>query len=319
MAYQKPKDHSKQTLKKEIAKSKQSGGKLDDRYSVAALRKNASTGGGEPIPKGQKMTTEKRVKQPRDPVTQQFTYNADADWELEYSSRGKGIPLAARRLGINADAFKYEGNKAAISDKVWLTLDGKDIDKEAVIDAFRYYSEEAKDYITEEGTAFSEGYGRKRGRVSAKEKKEMGEKQFRLSKDLGNVNAGKAQQSMNEQAKKYARTNLNAKLVKATISPEKLAKNKAFNEKAKNQYKLFQPKPKTQPKPQTQPNPQPQPQPEEEPENEGLDYSQAKADPAKFYQENKEQVDAEAKEFNEVTGLNLTAEEFIDTVINSMN
>lgn len=48
------------------------------------------TGGGQPIPAGHKMTTEKRDDQPRDPKTHQFESNAIAGLPTKYPSRGKG-------------------------------------------------------------------------------------------------------------------------------------------------------------------------------------------------------------------------------------
>lgn len=79
------------------------------KYSTEYLRSHMSTGGGEPIPKGEKWTHEKRTLQPRDPDTGQFGWNSDAGLNRKYprgESRAKGIPLSVRRLNFNNGVLK---------------------------------------------------------------------------------------------------------------------------------------------------------------------------------------------------------------------
>lgn len=65
-----------------------------------------ATGGGEPIPKGQKRTTQKRVMQPRDEFGQ-FTYNAANKKELKYGpSRGTTIPPYLRTKKLHSESGK---------------------------------------------------------------------------------------------------------------------------------------------------------------------------------------------------------------------
>ena len=79
------------------------------KHAIETTKNNVimSTGGGEPIPKGQKWATETRVLQPRDPETGKFTQNVDAGLARKYRyhaerngslNNAKTIPLWAREL-----------------------------------------------------------------------------------------------------------------------------------------------------------------------------------------------------------------------------
>lgn len=91
------------------------GFQKDMNKSVAASKPTLATGGGEPIEKGHKRTTEHRVLQPRDPETGHFDYNSSANMSRKYdyhaerngSHNGKGgggvyktVPYFAR--GVEA-------------------------------------------------------------------------------------------------------------------------------------------------------------------------------------------------------------------------
>lgn len=98
---------SKYEVKKDV------GFQKDMNQTVEESKKTLATGGGEPIAKGHKRTTEKRVLQPRDPETGQFDYNSSANISRKYeyhaerngSHGGKGgggkyktVPYFARGL-----------------------------------------------------------------------------------------------------------------------------------------------------------------------------------------------------------------------------
>lgn len=68
-----------------------------DKEGIERSKTTLSTGGGEPIEKGKKLTTEKRVLQPRDPETGEFDYNASADIERKYAYH-------AHRNGLHGNA-----------------------------------------------------------------------------------------------------------------------------------------------------------------------------------------------------------------------
>ena len=78
---------------------------IENKFEGLGTYKEA-TGGGEPIPKGQKRTTQKRVMQPRDEFGQ-FTYNAANKKELKYGpSRGTTIPPYLRTKKLRSESGK---------------------------------------------------------------------------------------------------------------------------------------------------------------------------------------------------------------------
>lgn len=224
-------------------------GDAGDKYSVEALRANMSTGGGEPIAKGKKMTNEKRVLQPRDPDTGHFTYNADAQYGLKYKQRAKGaVPVGARNWVLN-DGIK-KGDKVNINDKVWIAI--ADMDKDAVIDYFKKFDENSGEYYTEKkntaddegpftknqgvGEGFSSNFIRKRGRPSKEEKQgvEQGERIVgNLSAKAMNALSKTSKQEMAdkfaEKAKGIVITDYSTVGIAPVLSGAKLTANQLHN------------------------------------------------------------------------------------------
>lgn len=95
-------DTKKMDVMRNIAESDRND---NSEYSTKSLRKNMSTGGGQPIPKGEKWTTERRSLQPRHPDTGHFTFNADAGfsrkWKPGAKRKFKTIPLSIRRTNFD--------------------------------------------------------------------------------------------------------------------------------------------------------------------------------------------------------------------------
>lgn len=242
--------HKKKTAQEAIKSEQESKGK----YSPSELRKNMSTGGGEPIDAGKKWTTEHRVLQPRDPDTGHFTYNADAQLGLKYKQRAKGaIPVGAKGWILNEGIKK--GDKVVADDSVWVAIDG--IDKEKLVDYFKKYDEaEGEYYVEEDGkaTGLSSEFIGKRGRKSkgekeaietSKEKKEeivKGEYVDELADDswrvAGNVDLSTlGKYSQEDMKKKFAEkaigfeTNKKLTQLAAEIGIEKQSENEAHNKK----------------------------------------------------------------------------------------
>lgn len=224
-------------------------GDAGDKYSVEALRANMSTGGGEPIAKGKKMTNEKRVLQPRDPDTGHFTYNADAQYGLKYKQRAKGaVPVGARSWVLN-DGIK-KGDKVNINDKVWIAI--ADMDKDAVIDYFKKFDEESQEYYSfkegeepsgsgfekNEGKAetFSSKFVRKRGMPSKQEKEGIAEgKRVVGNVDLsvlGNTTQKEMAKKFNDIAQGIDIKSISTIGVAPALSGAKLAENELKNKLA---------------------------------------------------------------------------------------
>lgn len=105
-----------------------------------------ATGGGTPIPKGEKLADHpeaKRVKQPRDDDGR-FTYNAVNFKELKTKeSRGKTVPPFLRGVKINF-AKKGEKNYMWFNDKRY-EVDLENMDKDEFAKMFRKYKGELED------------------------------------------------------------------------------------------------------------------------------------------------------------------------------
>lgn len=117
-----------------------------------------ATGGGEPIPKGQKMTTQKRVMQPRD-ENGQFTYNAANKKPLKYGpSRGKTTPPYLRIK--NTEIEEKEGERRVRKENIWdVTVKLSGYDKEQLIKDCREYVKGYKDKDHEEGFKYRTDLG----------------------------------------------------------------------------------------------------------------------------------------------------------------
>lgn len=305
MAYVKPKSHKKKNLSDIVKKSK-GGGALDSRYSVKSLRANMSTGGGQPIPKGHKWTTEKRVEQPRDPVTQQFEYNASADLGLEYKSRGKKIPIAARRLGISENVFRHTGNVVLIDGDTWVNVRGDDLTHEQFVDFFKEWHEGDKDFVNKENTSLTKMFDKKRGRMSKAEKEAQKNKDYVVNEHYdfqGEVGPFLA-------SKKKVSTKMFRELDKDS---DKFKSNKKWNEDFDKRNSQPKPTPAPAPAPKPQPAPAPAPAPAKKG---GFDYNEAKKSPKAYYEANREMIDERLKAFNEKHGTNWTAARYVNAMIN---
>ena len=244
-----PDSHKKKTAKEAISNEQESKGK----YSPQELRKHMSTGGGEPIAKGNKWTSEHRVLQPRDPDTGHFTYNADAQLGLKYPQRGKGaIPVGAKGWILN-DGIK-KGDKVVTDDSIWIAIDT--IDKQKLIDYFKKYDETEGEYYLEDksgkSTGLSSEFVGKRGRKSKDEKTAIENAKSEKEKiaegyydsetasdtwrivdnvdisSLGKYSKEEIKKKFEEKAKGFD-TNKQLSQFAAEIGIEKKAKNEAYN------------------------------------------------------------------------------------------
>lgn len=107
------------------------GGELG-KYDLQSMRDNMSTGGGQPIPAGQKWTNERRVMQPRDPDTGHFTYNSDAGLRKKFRykrpDKERAVPVSARKLGFQDKALK-KGDVINIGGKTWVVTRDMDVNE----------------------------------------------------------------------------------------------------------------------------------------------------------------------------------------------
>ena len=245
-------DHKKVTAQQAI-KEKRSE---NDKYSPETLKANMSTGGGTPIEKGHKWTTEHRVLQPRDPDTGHFTFNADADLSLKYKSHGKGNadPISYKQFGLNKDVKK--GDVVNIGGKTWIAIE--DIPVEKLRDFFRHYDPETGEYYSSkedmptpdkatiedafdkikdtvhDAVKLSDLFVKKRGKMSKAEKAgvEQGEQilgQIDVE-TLGKYSKAEMAQKL-ESAKKGFTPGAALDKDIAPISDEKKAANEEFNKK----------------------------------------------------------------------------------------
>lgn len=147
-------DHKKTTAKEKILERHRTQTKSEDestattgkKYDPASLRANMATGGGTPIPKGHKRTTEHRVLQPRDPDTGHFTYNADAELSLKYKSHGKANadPVGLKRFHLDKGVKK--GDVVNISGRTFIALDT--VDAEHIKDFLRHFDEDTGEFYS---------------------------------------------------------------------------------------------------------------------------------------------------------------------------
>lgn len=158
----------------------------------AYIRKNKlATGGGEPIPKGQKRTTERRVMQPRDDKGR-FDANASAGFGLKYPHRGKDtIPYFIRKMGLSDLVQKgiEEGDTLQMGGKRSEAI--QSIDSDALLKYFYHFDEEAgsfympkfneekwnryKTIVGEQGSTLGLNFVERTGRMSKKEKENVEE------------------------------------------------------------------------------------------------------------------------------------------------
>ena len=114
-------EHSKASFRKQYSEAKTNPDAQGREPFYQEMRKTMSTGGGQPIPKGKKLTTERRVLQPRDPSNGRFTYNADAGLGRKAKAHGKqqAIPVSVQRIGLGNGVIK-KGTRAAVGDKTFI-------------------------------------------------------------------------------------------------------------------------------------------------------------------------------------------------------
>lgn len=232
------------------------------RYDPASLRANMATGGGTPIPKGHKRTTEKRVMQPRDPDTGHFTYNADAELSLKYKSHGKGNadPVALRRMTLNGDIKK--GDVVNWGESTFIAIE--DIDARKIKDFLRHYDPETGEFYSygTDGIDFNamgkakqirEGFTEINGKVLANKLSDLFvKKQGRMAKSekegieqgdkrvVGHVDLDKVgDRTKNEVASKLASYKAGFypkwqadSIMAPSLDPQQLAKNQAHNKNA---------------------------------------------------------------------------------------
>lgn len=205
------------------------------------LRANhLSTGGGEPIEKGHKWTSEHRVLQPRDPSTGHFEYNSSANFSLKYKSRGKGVPLFMRGWKID---YVKKGD-------VLLGSNGKryfapiNMSKEEFIDNMKYYIE-GKDGVghymgLDSGTLKTKtGALSKAEQFAAGNPATQGEIQVVGHKNLGTLSYS-SRKKLNEAAAKYKEAVAHkpplmgspAYAQPTSISQSKLTANQQYNANA---------------------------------------------------------------------------------------
>lgn len=208
------------------------------------LRANhLSTGGGEPIEKGHKWTSEHRVLQPRDPSTGHFEYNSSASFSLKYKSRGKGVPLFMRGWKID---YVKKGD-------VLLGPNGKryfapiNMSKEEFIDNMKYYIE-GKDGVghymgLDSGTLKTKtGALSKAEQFAAGNPATQGEIQVVGHKNLGTLSYS-SRKKLNEAAAKYKEAVAHkpplmgspAYAQPTSISQSKLTANQQYNANANKQ------------------------------------------------------------------------------------
>jgi hypothetical protein len=194
---------------------------------------NLSTGGGEPIEKGHKWTSEKRVLQPRDPSTGHFEYNSSANFSLKYKSRGKGVPLFMR--GWKIDYVKKGDVMTGPNGKrYWVPVD---MTKDEFIDNMKYYIE-GKDGVGHYMGLDSGAFKAKSGAPSKKEKAAIAQGGIQvagnhdISKAGPSIQAKLAKAAQDYQAATAHKPPLMGKPIYANqsnISASKQAANQAYN------------------------------------------------------------------------------------------
>lgn len=317
---------------------------LYSKEDVEKSKKTLATGGGEPIPKGQKMTDEKRVLQPRDPETGQFDYNASADIErkYEYHAERNGLrdpkdwneshrrlPKALQQVyqdffqddkgnpGIFSEEGVREGQKMSANGQRFIA--SLEMDKKEFIDLITSVShdEEGKAHLSSK-TYDSKGavYKEKTKESAFVSADTRGKKPAKSSgadwSSLKSVNPAEMKESL-AKAAKAARTGLQYENnpdfiapIAPELSPDKKAKNEAYN----NMKQQPQQKPEAAPIPSVEPKQEPEKKPY------SFDANEAEKDPKGYYEANKEDIDKAVKAFNEKHGKNINAAQYIKAKIN---
>ena len=306
----------KQQVKESIKEEKHSG----DKYSVESLRANMSTGGGEPIPKGKKRTTQKRVLQPRDPDTGQFEFNSSALYGRKYPDRSKPdhAPIAARGWILNEGIKK--GDKVNIDGKVWIAIES--IDKQELINYFKKYNEGAGEFSSG-NQKLSSKFIRKHGRQSKEEKAGMEAGKRIVGKvdmsSLSKTSKAEMEMKMKESLEGFEPENWST-IPLSKISAQKIAENEKFNEEVDKKAKE-----QSAEKPAEKPmekgvgvgegSPEPQ-KPAEGPKKFSYDFDALEKDPKAYYEANKEQIDKIVDNFNKKYGENVSAAAYLKAVLN---
>lgn len=109
------------------------GFQRDVNKSVAISKSTLNTGGGTPIQKGHKRTTEHRVLQPRDPDTGRFDYNSSANISRKYkyhaehngSHKGAGGGGTLKTLPYFARGFEATFAKVGVKKGDVITVNGQ--------------------------------------------------------------------------------------------------------------------------------------------------------------------------------------------------
>lgn len=316
----------KQEAKTAITAEKESG----DKYSVESMRANMSTGGGEPIPKGEKRTTQKRVLQPRDPDTGEFEFNASALYGRKYPDRSKEghDPISARGWML-PDGIK-KGDKVNIGDKVWIAID--DIDADTMREYFKNYDEEKGEFFSG-GQKLSDRFIRKQGRESKEEKAGIAAG----DRVIGQVDLNKVSNKSKVEMKAKIDSVLANGFVpsehyslvlgkmEAPISQEKLSKNMQKNMQKKEmnnqQSAPVQQETKEEVKEEVKEEPQKEEPKQEAPQQEQkasfeVDYSAMEKDPNAYYESNKEYWDKRVSAYNNKKGKNYTPQQFMKALLN---
>ena len=310
----------KQQVKESIKEEKHSG----DKYSVESLRANMSTGGGEPIPKGKKRTTQKRVLQPRDPDTGQFEFNSSALYGRKYPDRSKPdhAPIAARGWILNEGIKK--GDKVNIDGKVWIAIES--IDKQELINYFKKYNEGAGEFSSG-NQKLSSKFIRKHGRQSKEEKAgmEAGKRvvgQVDMSA-LSKTSKAEMEMKMKESMQGFEPENWST-IPLSPIDAEKQAANEKFNAQPPKEAETPAEKPAE--KPAEQPmekgvgageggSPEPE-KPAEGPKKFSYDFDAMEKDLKGFYEANKEEIDKRVDAYNKKKGYNWSAAKYLKAILN---
>lgn len=243
---------------------------LGDKVADKIGNYDEATGGGTPIPKGEKLKDHPeihRVQQPRDEEGK-FTYNAVNNKPLKYPSRGETIPPFLK--DVNLDNLVKKGKVTIIhnGNRYTTILDG---DVEAFIRSFQVYDK-------------NKGFGewskeltKKRGRVSKEEKAAIASGQDQI---IGGDTANGFRLSSDLLKKNFVSTyNQN---YGGPYQGNKVGKIKAdlIGPKTKEEFEKQNPTP----------TPQPTPKPETKSETKTFDTELAKNNPMEFAKQNKDAI-----------------------------
>ena len=181
-----------------------------------------ATGGGTPIPKGEKLKNHpeaKRVMQPRD-ENGQFTYNAANFMTRKYNYHGKGDTIPPYLRGVNLSYFVKKDTEINYNNKIYLA--GINMSAKEIINRLREYKED-------------EGFGKKLeekvkgkpGRRSNITKKKMEEGKQGILDDkaekIGNITKAQMLEKLQEKWGKVKGKKLNNNLINKKIKPGNVA------------------------------------------------------------------------------------------------